>query len=124
MLSKLVSLVVLLQVVIAYNATTNITGAKNVTTVTNITANTSVNITNTTGVNHTVAPPPIPKVKRSVPTAVFHGLNDNCSLNAEMVRILGEETKAHVECIEVGSGRRSTWWRSLGSQAAEACAAI
>jgi len=79
MLSKLVSLVHLLHLVVA----TNITG---------------------------------------VPTAVFHGLNDNCTLNAEMVRILGEETKAHVECIEVGSGRRATWWRSLGSQAAEACA--
>ena len=99
----------------AYNVTTNITGALNLTAVTNN--------TNATGNNYTAVPPLTNTVKK-VPTAVFHGLNDNCSLNAEMVRILAEETNAHVECIEVGSGRRSTWWRSLGSQAAEACATI
>lgn len=119
MLPKLVSLIQLLHLVMAYtssyNASTNITGVVNLTAATNI--------TNTTGVNHTALPAHVARVK-SVPTAVFHGLNDNCSLNAEMVKILAEETNAHVECIEVGSGRRSTWWRTLGSQAAEACAKI
>ena len=60
-----------------------------------------------------------------VPTAVFHGLNDNCTNNYALVYNLSKyRNGAYVRCIEIGDGKRSTWWMPLGEQAQEACLKI
>ena len=52
--------------------------------------------------------------KMGVPTAIFHGLNDNCTNNRILTENLSKVTGgAYVKCIEVGDGRRTSWWTEL-----------
>jgi hypothetical protein len=60
--------------------------------------------------------------KFGVPTAIFHGLNDNCNNNKILTQNLSKATgNAYVKCIEIGSGTSTTWWKQLTLQAKEAC---
>ena len=59
--------------------------------------------------------------KANVPTVVFHGMHDNCENNAQLVDLLADGTKAHVECIEIGNGVSTSMWTKFMEQAKEAC---
>jgi hypothetical protein len=53
-------------------------------------------------------------MKMGIPTAIFHGLNDNCTNNHVLTENLSKATGgAYVRCIEVGDGRRTSWWEPL-----------
>jgi hypothetical protein len=49
-----------------------------------------------------------------VPTIIIHGLNDNCTENSDLVVNLSEKLGGtYVKCIEIGDGKRTTWWTNL-----------
>ena len=57
-----------------------------------------------------------------IPTAIFHGLNDNCTNNMAIVKHLSQATNnSYVKCIEVGNGRRDTWFTDVMDQAQVGC---
>lgn len=57
----------------------------------------------------------------SVPTVIFHGLNDNCLKNFELTKIIERSTGSPAICIEIGNGVETTWHQSFSEQAREAC---
>ena len=62
------------------------------------------------------------KAENGVPTVYFHGLNDNCTNNAETVKYMSQYTNhSYVRCIEIGDGRKTTWWLHITKQAKMAC---
>ena len=60
----------------------------------------------------------------SVPTVIFHGLNDNCNNNEILTQVIQNNTGAPAFCIEVGNGVQTTWRTTINNQAQEACQKI
>ena len=59
-------------------------------------------------------PTSVGKIENGIPTAIFHGLNDNCTNNAVLVQHMSDVTNgSYVRCVEIGNGRSDTWWTSL-----------
>ena len=57
------------------------------------------------------------------PIAIFHGIGDGCDFKntSTLVNNLSTDLKVHVECIEIGNGFITSWFRNFTKQAIEAC---
>lgn len=57
------------------------------------------------------------------PIAIFHGIGDGCNFKntSTLVNNLAKDLNTHVECIEIGNGFITSWFRNFTKQAEEAC---
>ena len=66
------------------------------------------------------------EAKKALPTAVFHGLGDQC-VNPGMhnfARELGMQTGSYSHCVEVGNGTETSFFGNFHKQGQMACDAI
>ena len=60
------------------------------------------------------------------PIAVFHGVSDGCKYmnTSQLVANLSRDLNTTVECIEIGNGFMTSWFRNITTQCEQACEAI
>lgn len=60
------------------------------------------------------------------PIALFHGIGDGCDYKntSKLVSNLAKDLDTHVECIEIGNGFLTSWFKNFTLQAEEACEKI
>ena len=68
----------------------------------------------------------VAEAKKALPTAVFHGLGDQC-VNPSMhnfAKEIGDLTGAYSHCVEVGNGSETSFFGNFAHQGDMACQAI